>query len=137
MGYRRPQLGGVFRMRLTAKITVLIVVVLIIGFGAPRSSRSARERVARRAEQGVGAAAHRDGGGEHRGGHAQERPDITRGLIQDLKSSSPVEGLTIYRRNGVEAFTDLATLREVSKEAELPKGVVPPSRGCAASPAGP
>ena len=54
----------------------------------------------------------------------QERPDITRGLIQDLKSSSPVEGLTIYRRNGVEAFTDLATLREVSKEAELPKDVV-------------
>ena len=27
----------------------------------------------------------------------QERPDITRGLIQDLKSSSPVEGITVYR----------------------------------------
>ena len=35
-----------------------------------------------------------------------------------------MKGLTIYRRNGVEAFTDLATLREVSKEAELPRDVV-------------
>ena len=53
-----------------------------------------------------------------------ERPDITRGLIDDLRRSTPVEGLDVYRRNGVEAFTDLATLREVSKEAELPKGVM-------------
>src|SRR5262249_35394766 len=36
----------------------------------------------------------------------------------------PVEGITVYRRNGVEAFTDMATLSQVSKEAELPKGVV-------------
>src|SRR5260370_5434947 len=53
-----------------------------------------------------------------------ERPDITRGLIDDLRSSKLVTGLVVYRRNGVEAFTDLATLREVSKEAELPKGVM-------------
>jgi class 3 adenylate cyclase/HAMP domain-containing protein len=53
----------------------------------------------------------------------QERPDITRGLIEDLRSSRLVQGLVVFRRNGVEAFTDLATLREVSKEAELPKGV--------------
>jgi class 3 adenylate cyclase/HAMP domain-containing protein len=53
----------------------------------------------------------------------QERPDITRGLIEDLRSSRLVQGLVVFRRNGVEAFTDLATLHEVSKEAELPKGV--------------
>src|SRR6266536_3930188 len=53
----------------------------------------------------------------------QERPDITRGLIQEMQSTTPVEGLTIYRHNGVEAFTDLETLKAVSKEAELPKGV--------------
>ena len=112
-------------MRLTAKITVLIVVVLIIGFGAStvftikresdllveQSKESARRLIAT-VVASIEAAM------------LQERPDITRGLIQDLKSSSPVEGLTIYRRNGVEAFTDLATLREVSKEAELPKDVV-------------
>src|SRR6185436_547900 len=112
-------------MRLTAKITVLIVVVLIIGFGAStiftikresdllveQSKESARRLIAT-VVASIEVAM------------LQERPDITRGLIQDLKSSSPVEGLTIYRWNGVEAFTDLATLREVSKEAELPKGVV-------------
>jgi HAMP domain-containing protein len=112
-------------MRLTAKITVLIVVVLIIGFGAStiftikresdllveQSKESARRLIAT-VVASIEAAM------------LQERPDITRGLIQDLKSSSPVEGLTIYRRNGVEAFTDLTTLREVSKEAELPKDVV-------------
>ena len=112
-------------MRLTAKITVLIVVVLIIGFGAStiftikresdllveQSKESARRLIAT-VVASIEAAM------------LQERPDITRGLIQDLKTLSPVEGLTIYRRNGVEAFTDLATLREVSKEAELPKGVV-------------
>src|SRR5262249_8639503 len=54
----------------------------------------------------------------------QERPDITRELIQDLRSSSSVEGITVYRKNGVEAFTDLETLRQVTSEAELPKEVV-------------
>ena len=112
-------------MRLTAKITVLIVVVLIIGFGAStiftikresdllveQSKESARRLIAT-VVASIEAAM------------LQERPDITRGLIQDLKTLSPVQGLTIYRRNGVEAFTDLATLREVSKEAELPKDVV-------------
>src|SRR5436309_12082117 len=42
------------------------------------------------------------------GAMLQERPDVTRTMIQELKSSSLVEGFTIYRRNGVEAFTDLA-----------------------------
>jgi class 3 adenylate cyclase/HAMP domain-containing protein len=110
---------------LTAKITVLIVVVLIIGFGAStiftikresdllvEQSKDSARRLVATVVASIEAAM------------LQERPDITRGLIQDLKSSSPVEGLTIYRRNGVEAFTDLATLREVTKEAELSKDVV-------------
>jgi len=113
------------RVRLTAKITVLIVVVLIIGFGASTIFTIQRESAllveqskdsARRLVATVVASIET--------AMLQERPDITRGLILDLKSSSPVEGLTIYRRNGVEAFTDLATLQEVSKEAELPKDVV-------------
>ncbi len=113
------------RLRLTAKITVLIVVVLIIGFGAStivtieresallvEQSKDSTRRLVATVVASIETAM------------LQERPDITRRLIQDLKSSSPVEGLTIYRRNGVEAFTDLATLREVSKEAELPVGVI-------------
>ncbi len=109
------------RLRLTAKITVLIVVVLIIGFGASTVLTIQRESdllveqskmAARRLTATVVASIET--------AMLQERPDITRGLIQDLKSSSPVEGLTVFRRNGVEAFTDLETLRQVSKEAELP-----------------
>lgn len=49
-------------------------------------------------------------------GKLQERPNITRGLLEDIRGSSVVEGLVVSRRNGVEAFTDLATLREVSEE---------------------
>jgi class 3 adenylate cyclase/HAMP domain-containing protein len=113
------------RLRLTAKITVLIVVVLIIGFGASTIVTIQRESdllveqskdSARRLVATVVASIET--------AMLQERPDITRGLIQELKSSSPVEGLAIYRRNGVEAFTDLETLRQVSREAELPKDVV-------------
>ena len=113
------------RLRLTAKITLLIVVVLIIGFGASTVLTIQRESdllveqskmAARRLIATVVASIET--------AMLQERPDITRGLIQDLKSSSPVEGLTVFRRNGVEAFTDLETLRQVSKEAELPKDVV-------------
>src|SRR5437899_11127559 len=40
-------------------------------------------------------------------------------MIQELKSSSLVEGFTIYRRNGVEAFTDLATAGDVARRAGL------------------
>ena len=112
-------------MRLTTKITVLIVLVLIIGFGASTILTIRREsevlveqnkRAARRLIATVVASIE--------AAMLQERPDITRGLIQDLKSSSPIEGLTVYRRNGVEAFTDLETLRQVTREAELPKGVI-------------
>jgi class 3 adenylate cyclase/HAMP domain-containing protein len=113
------------RLRLTAKITLLIVVVLIVGFGASTVLTIRREsammvdqnKVAARQLIATVVASIETA-------MLQERPDITRGLIQDLQSNSPVEGLTVYRGNGVEAFTDLETLRQVSKEAELPKGVV-------------
>src|SRR5438093_1564773 len=113
------------RLRLTAKITLLIVVVLIIGFGASTVLTIQRESdllveqskiAARRLIATVVASIET--------AMVQERPDITRGLIQELKSASPVEGLTVYRKNGVEAFTDLETLRQVAREAELPKDVV-------------
>ncbi len=113
------------RLRLTAKITLLIVVVLIIGFGASTIITIRRESdllveqnkvAARRLIAAVVASIET--------AMLQERPDITRRMIQDLKSSSPVEGITVYRRNGVEAFTDLETLRRVTKEAELPQGVI-------------
>ena len=113
------------RLRLTAKIAIVIVVVLIMGFGAStiltirRESDLLVEQNKVAARQLIAAVV-----ASIETAMLQERPDITRGLIQDLRSSSPVEGLTVYRRNGVEAFTDLETLWQVSKEAELPRGVV-------------
>src|SRR5207245_10223648 len=58
------------------------------------------------------------------GAMLQERPDVTRTVLDELKASSPVEELTIYRRNGVEAFTDLTTMMEVNKNAGLAKDVM-------------
>ena len=111
--------------RLAIKIGLLIVVVLIIGFGASMLVTIRRESVAlidqnkigaRRLTMAVVASVE--------GAMLQERPDVTRTMIQQLKSSSLVEGFTIYRRNGVEAFTDLATAGEVERRAGLAPDVL-------------
>ena len=109
---------------LTIKITVLIVIVLIVGFGISTILTIQRESDLL-VEQSKGAARRLTMTliASIESAMLQERPDITRGLIQEMQSTTPVEGLTIYRHNGVEAFTDLETLKAVSKEAELPKGV--------------
>jgi class 3 adenylate cyclase/HAMP domain-containing protein len=114
----------VLRVRLTAKITVLIILVLIIGFGVAtiltiqRESELLVEQNKMAARQLIGTLV-----ASIETAMLSGRPDITRGLIDDLRSSKLVQGLIVYRRNGVEAFTDLATLREVAKEADLPREV--------------
>jgi len=110
---------------LTVKITVLIVVVLIVGFGIStiltiqreadllvEQSKVAARRLTAALTANIEAAM------------LQERPDIARMQIMEMQKNTPVEGLTVYRRNGVEAFTDTATLKQVAKEADLPKGVM-------------
>ncbi|HKZ07112.1 MAG TPA: adenylate/guanylate cyclase domain-containing protein [Methylomirabilota bacterium] len=112
------------RIPLTTKIGLVIVAVLIIGFGASTILTIQQEsallvdqnkQAARRLTEAIIASIE--------SAMVQERPDITRMLISDLKSSPAVSGLGIYRRNGVEAFTDLATLNEVEKNAGLSKEV--------------
>ena len=113
------------RVRLTAKIAAVIIVVLIFGFGAStvltiqqesellvEQSKAAARRLTSALIASVEAAM------------LQERPDVTRAMITELRGSSPVEGFDIYRRNGVEAFTDLVTLDEVEHNAGLPKEVL-------------
>src|SRR5256712_12180188 len=113
------------RARLATKITVLIVVVLIVGFGIStiwpihRESQLLVEQntlAVRRLTATLVASIE--------GGMLQERPDVTRIVLDELKASSPVDELTIYRRNGVEAFTDLTTMMEVDKIAGLAKEVM-------------
>lgn len=107
-------------MRLATKITLLIVAVLAVGFGVStlltiqreadllvEQSKAASRRLAASIIASIESAM------------VQERPDVTRQLLLEMRGATPVEGLTIFRRNGVEAFTDLATLEEVKKNADL------------------
>jgi class 3 adenylate cyclase/HAMP domain-containing protein len=113
------------RSRLAAKISLLIVAVLVLGFGASTVVTIQREKElvvdqakmsARRVAATLLASIE--------GAMLEERPDVTRKVIQELRASSPVEEFTVYRRNGVEAFTDLSTAREVAKNADLPADVM-------------
>jgi len=120
--------NAMFRSRLALKITLLIVAVLIIGFGVSTIVTIRREsaalveqnkQAARRLTQAVVASVE--------AAMLQERPDVTRSLIQEMRElrtrpvedASPLESLMIYRRNGVEAFTDMATATEVARNAGL------------------
>src|SRR5574341_554711 len=113
------------RSRLAAKIGLVIVVVLIIGFGASTVVTIQRESAAL-VEQNKIAARRLTATlvASIEGAMLQGRPDVTRQMLQELKTSSPVEGFTVYRRNGVEAFTDLATATEVAKTGNLPREVL-------------
>ncbi len=113
------------RGRLAVKISVLIVVVLIIGFGVSTILTVQREAqllveqnkvAARRLTATLVASIE--------GAMLQERPDVTRTVLYELKTSTPVEGLAVFRRNGVEAFSDMTTAMEVNKNAGLAKDVL-------------
>ena len=114
-----------FRSSLAAKILLVIVLVSIVGFGtstiftihhesvlAIDQRKTATRRLATALVASIESAM------------LQERPDVTRTLIQELKGRAGVEGLTVYRRNGVEAFTDLATLAEVERNAGVSPEVI-------------
>ncbi len=109
-----------FRSPLALKVGFLIVVVLIVGFGVSTVLTIQREAdllieqnkiSARRLTATLVASIE--------GAMLQERPDVTRTVIQELRQNSPVEAFDVYRRTGVEAFTDLTTAMEVDKNAGL------------------
>jgi len=103
----------------------MIIVVLVVGFGVSTIISIQREAsllveqnklAARRLTATLVASIE--------GAMLQERPDVTRMVIQELRQSSPVEEFTVYRRTGVEAFTDLSTAMEVDKNAGLAPDVL-------------
>jgi class 3 adenylate cyclase len=109
-----------FRSTLALKIGLLIVVVLIVGFGVSTILTIQREAdllieqnkiAARRLTATLVASIE--------GAMLQERPDVTRTVIQELRQSSPVDAFDVFRRTGMEAFTDLTTAMEVDKNAGL------------------
>jgi class 3 adenylate cyclase/HAMP domain-containing protein len=115
----------VFRSPLALKIGLLIVVVLIVGFGVSTLLTIQRE-AALLIEQNKIAARRLTATlvASIEGAMLQERPDVTRTVIQELRHSSPVDSFDVYRRTGVEAFTDLSTAMEVDKNAGLAADVM-------------
>jgi class 3 adenylate cyclase len=115
-----------FRRHLRIKVTALILAILILGIGIlmilnirreaevlvslnEETARLLAGSILRSIENGM------------LGG----RPDIIRALIQDLKAElKDVRRLEVYRRNGVEAFTDLETVDQVNSLAGLDADVM-------------
>jgi class 3 adenylate cyclase len=127
----------VLRSRLALKIELLIIVVLVVGFGLSTIISIQRES-SLLVEQNMLAARRLTATlvASIEGAMLQERPDVTRMVISELRRNSPVEEFTVYRRTGVEAFTDLSTAMEVDKNAGLAPEVLMNIRKMA-RPAGP
>jgi class 3 adenylate cyclase/HAMP domain-containing protein len=110
------KVGWVLRERLRAKVLALVVGILVLGFGLLLGLNLGRERHAleeRHRETARLLAASILTAVEN--GMLEARPDIVRRLVQELRAHLPdVRRIDIYRRNGVEAFTDLETLEEVN-----------------------
>jgi signal transduction histidine kinase len=126
---------SVWRRYLQVKVLSFIVAILVIGFGVlvvwnirtqswtfldqyKEASRSLADAIVPSIESSMLAG----------------RPDIVRVLSRDLHTLKDVEQITIFRTNGVEAFTDLATLEEVQQGTSLDPEVVAKIRGMQARP---
>lgn len=109
-------LTDLFRHHLRAKVISLILAILILGFGVlvilnirgeaellvagnKETARLLAASILRSIQNGM----------------LEGRPDIIRRLVNELKAElKDVRRLEVYRRNGVEAFTDLETVKVVA-----------------------
>jgi hypothetical protein len=107
--------GRLLQEQLRAKVVALVVGILILGFGTLLGLNLGRERQAleeRHRETTRLLTASILTAVEN--GMLEARPDIIRRLVQELRTRLPdVRRIDVYRRNGVEAFTDLETVQEV------------------------
>ena len=112
---------GLLRRRLRTKVLALVVGILVLGFGLLLGLNLGRERVAleeRHRETARLLAASILAAVEN--GMIEARPDIIRRLVQELRAQlRDVRRIDVYRRNGVEAFTDLETVDAVNAYAGL------------------
>ena len=124
-----PERGGLpalFRRHLRLKVISLIVAILVLGFGILMVLNIRRE-----AQTLI--AGHREtvrllGGSilaSIENGMLEGRPDIIRQLVRELRAElKDVRRIEVYRRNGVEAFTDLETVNEVNRIAGLEPALI-------------
>lgn len=117
---------NLFRRNLRTKVIALILAILVLGVGALmilNIRREARVLVSVNEE-----AARLLAGSILRSienGMLGGRPDIIRALIQDLKAElKDVRRLEVYRRNGMEAFTDMETVNQVNRLAGLDAHII-------------
>lgn len=119
-------LADLFRRHLRVKVISLILAILILGFGVLvilNIRREAQAVVAGNKEAARLLAASIVSSIEN--GMLEGRPDIIRRLVHELKGElKDVRRLEVYRRNGVEAFTDLETVNEVNRIAGLDAGLI-------------
>jgi hypothetical protein len=111
----------VLRHNLAFKVTLLIVGILIAGFATLlvlNIKQEAEALVVKNQETARLLASSVTETIEI--GMLRVRPDIVRRLMQQLKTElKDVRRIGVYRRNGVEAFADLATLEEVNRKVHL------------------
>ncbi|MGH7810726.1 MAG: hypothetical protein ACREP5_10660, partial [Candidatus Binatia bacterium] len=102
-----------FRRHLQLRVIALIVAILVLGFGVLvilNIQRETEAMVAGNRETARLLAASITKSIEN--GMLEGRPDIIRRLVQELKKElKDVRVLDVYRHNGVEAFSDLETLK--------------------------
>ena len=100
---------------LSAKVTLLIAAILITGFGilvVLNIRQEVQDRIVKHRETANLFAASIVTSIQN--GMLEGRPDIIRRLMQDLQANlKGLRFLEVYRRNGVEAFSDLETVREL------------------------
>jgi class 3 adenylate cyclase/HAMP domain-containing protein len=111
----------VLRHNLAFKVTLLIVSILIAGFGTLLVLNIRQETealVVKNQETARLLAASVMETIEI--GMLRVRPDIVRRLMQQLKTElKDVQRIGVYRRSGVEAFADLETLENVNRKVDL------------------
>jgi class 3 adenylate cyclase/HAMP domain-containing protein len=111
----------VLRHKLAFKVALLIVGILIAGFGTLLVLNIRQETealVVKNQETARLLAASVMETIEI--GMLRVRPDIVRRLMQQLKTElRDVRRIGVYRRSGVEAFADLETLEEVNRKVDL------------------
>ena len=115
-----------WRKSLSMKIALLIAIILIAGFGVLlilNIRQETGDRVEKNRETARMLAASISASIEN--GMIDGRPDIIRRLVNDLKSElKDVRHLEIYRRNGVEAFSDLETVKELEMAGYIDSNLV-------------
>lgn len=109
------------RHSLAVKVTLLVAAILIVGFGTLvilNIRKEAEVRIAKNQETARLLAASMMTSIEN--GMLEGRPDIIRRLVHEMKAElKEVRRLDVYRRNGVEAFTDMETVNEVDRRVGL------------------